>query len=69
MLQRYKRYFSRDGTYDLNCFIYNYRLKIILDRLAATKVESQRQSCIVRAQSVVIALSFLESVIRLQTRN
>ena len=66
MLQRYKRYFSRDDTYDLNCFIYNYRLKIILDRLAAAKVESQRQSlsCIVRARSAVITLSFLESVKR-----
>jgi len=64
VLQRYKRYFSRDSTY-LNCFIYNYRLKIILDRLAAAKVESQRQSlsCIVCARSAVIALSFLESVI------
>ena len=28
MLQRYKRYFSCDGTYNLNCFTYNCRLKI-----------------------------------------
>jgi len=58
--------FSRDGTYDLNCFLYNCRLKINprQDSLAAAKIDSQRQSlcCFIRTQSDVIALSFLESV-------
>jgi len=36
--------FSRDGTYDLNCFKYNCRLKINSRQFIAAKVNSQRQS-------------------------
>ena len=57
MLQRYKQYFSRDGTYDLNCFIYDCRLKIN-PRLAVAKIDSQRQSCFDRCDRMLLHYRF-----------
>jgi len=49
--------FFRDGTYDLNCFIYDCRLKIN-PRLAVAKIDSQRQSCFGRCDRMLLHYRF-----------
>ena len=49
--------FFRDGTYDLNCFIYDCRLKIN-PRLAVAKIDSQRQSCFSRCDRMLLHYRF-----------